>query len=59
MEIKDQRNVPILKFCVRRRPLRPPPQWAELNVGDWPRRGSPPGTTRGEMRKSAGTWALA
>jgi hypothetical protein len=34
VEIRDQRKVPVLKFWVRRRPLRPLPRWAEAALGD-------------------------
>ena len=32
VEIKDQRNVPVLKFWVRRSPVRPLPPWAKATL---------------------------
>ena len=33
VEVKDQHKVPLLKFWVRRSPLRPLPLWAEVDDG--------------------------
>jgi hypothetical protein len=32
VEIRDQRKVPVLKFWVRRSPVRPLPRWAEATL---------------------------